>query len=323
MSTRTAERAVGLGAGALSTVLTLLVIVAIATTSVALVLADGGYEPALPGLPDPGPIVAWGTPIARVLTDLAAITTVGFLLAAAFLDPTGRDGVVSRAGRRDLRIAAVAAVTWAVLAVAQLLLVLANVLGIPLEQAIAPDIVGTYASEVPTTRALLAQAVLAIVLAAGLAVCVTVGSAAGWLALGLVAAILPALAGHGAGLGDHALALSSNVLHVLSALAWIGGLLALAVHAARRSVDLRRPVERFGSIALTAFVAIALSGAANAYTRLESPAQLISTGYGQVMVLKVAVLAGLGALAWTMRARVVRGMASASRAGGEPIAMTG
>ena len=50
-------------------------LVALTLISVAfgLVVAGGSYEAALPGLPDPGPIVGWGTPIVRALTDLAAI----------------------------------------------------------------------------------------------------------------------------------------------------------------------------------------------------------------------------------------------------------
>ena len=75
----------------------------------------------------------------RALTDLAAVATVGWLLAATFLDPSGKDGVVSPTGRRDLRRAAIAAAVWAVLALVQLFLELANVLGLPLAEAVSPD----------------------------------------------------------------------------------------------------------------------------------------------------------------------------------------
>ena len=278
---------------------------ALASAAVATIVAGGGYSPAPQGLPDPGPLVVWGASSLRVLTDLAAITTIGFLLAAAVLDPSGRGGVVSRIGRADVRRAAVAAWAWAALALAQLVFVLANVLAVPLSQAVTPEVMGTYANALPVTRALLAMAVLAIVVAAALTFTATVGSAAGWLVLAIVAAVLPSLAGHGQGLGDHALALTSNVLHAGAAVIWIGGLLALAVHAMRRSQDLRRPVERFGAIAATCLALMALSGIGNAYTRLESPEQLLTTGYGQVLLGKVLLLAGLGAVAWILRRRVV------------------
>jgi len=127
-------------------------VLTLVASAVGLVVAGGAYEPALPGLPDPGSLVGWGTPVLRALTDLAAIATIGWLLAAAFLDPSGREGVVSRQGRSDLRHAAMAAAAWSVLALLSMFWELALVLGVPLSKAVTPDIVSTYANEVPTTR---------------------------------------------------------------------------------------------------------------------------------------------------------------------------
>ncbi len=190
--TRTQSR----GAAPLALVGVGLIALAVVTTAVGLVVAGGSYEPALPGLPDPGPVVGWGTPFVRVLTDLAAVATVGWLLAASVLDPSGKDGVVSRGGRQDLRRAAAAAVVWAMLSLVQLFLELANVLGIPLSEAASPDIVSTYANEIPTTRALLFMAILAVVVSIGAVTSATTGSAAAWLLVAVAAASLPALAGH-------------------------------------------------------------------------------------------------------------------------------
>jgi putative copper resistance protein D len=307
-TTRAASRPTGRGglsAGPLSAVGAALVALAVVATAVGLVVADGAYAPALPGLPDPGPVVGWGTPIVRVLTDLAAVATVGWLLAATFLDPSGKDGVVSPTGRTDVRRAAVAAAVWAVLATLQLFLELANVLGLTLAESLSPDVVSTYANEIPTTRALLVMAVLALVVCIGAIVTVTTGAAASWLLVALVAAALPALAGHSSGLGDHALATTAGVAHVVAALAWTGGLVALGVHAARRDLPLTRPLERFSTIALVSIVMLAASGAANAYTRLDSADQLFTTGYGQVVVAKVLLILGLGVIGWFIRSRVI------------------
>ena len=77
-----------------------LVAVAVSALVVALVVAGGAYEAPPPGITDAGPIVVWGTAILRLLTDLAAIATIGWLLAAAFIDPAGKGGVVSKEGAR-------------------------------------------------------------------------------------------------------------------------------------------------------------------------------------------------------------------------------
>ena len=230
--------------------------------------------------PRPGHVVGWGTPILRALTDLATVVTVGWLLAAAVLDPSGKDGIVSKSGRRDLRWAAIAAGVWAALAIVQLFFELANVLGIPLAEAVSPEIVSTYANEIPSTRALLFMAVLAVVVCVGAVTTATTGSAAAWLLVALAASSLPALAGHSAGLGDHALATTAGVAHVVAAVLWTGGLVALGTHAARRDMPLDRAVRRFSPIALVSIVLLAASGAANAYTRLDTPSQLFTTGTG-------------------------------------------
>ncbi len=290
-----------------------LLAVAVSAAAFGLVIAGGSYEAALPGLPDPGPLVAWGTPVLRALTTMAAIVTIGWLLAATFLDPSGRDGVVSPAGRRDLKWAALAALVWAGLAIVQMMFELANILGIPLSDAIAPDVVSTYANAVPTTRALFVMALLALVVAVGSLATSTTGASAAWLLISVIAAALPALAGHSAGLGDHAMAMTSGVTHVVAAVLWMGGLAALAVHAMRRDMPMDRAVERFSTIALICIVLLAVSGVANAYTRLDTPSQLLSTGYGQLILLKTGLIIVLGCIGWLIRKRILGNLARSTR----------
>lgn len=293
------------GSGPIALVAVSLIVMAIAVTAVGLVLAGGAYEPSVEGLPDTGAAVGWGLPTVRVLTDLASIVTVGMLLAATFLDPSGRDGVLSRPGRRDLIHGAIAAALWAVLAMVQVLLELASVLGIPLSEALDPQIISTYATEIPTTRALFVMAVLALVVAIGAIVTSSTGAALAWLGLALLAAALPALGGHAAGLGDHALALTAGTAHVVAAVLWIGGLAALAAHTMRRDMPLDRAVQRFSRLALVALLLVAASGFANAYSRLDYAQQLLTTGYGQVVLLKIMLLCVLAFMGWLMRDRVV------------------
>jgi cytochrome c oxidase assembly factor CtaG len=57
---------------------------------------------------------------------------------------------------------------------------------------------------------------------------------------------------------------------------------------------------------------LAASGIANAYTRLDVAEQLFTTGYGQLLLFKVVLLAGLAALGWLMRRRLA-GAASSIR----------
>ncbi len=297
----------------LSVLASAFVAVVLVAAAFGMVIAGGAYEAALPGLPDPGALVAWGTPILRALTTIAAIVTIGWLLSATFLAPSGRDGIVSVSGRRDLKAAALWALVWAVLALIQLAFELANILGVQLSDAISPDVVSTYANEVPTTRALLFMAGLAVVVAIGSLATSTTGTSLVWLVLAVLASALPTLAGHSAGLGDHALAMTSGVTHVVAAVLWTGGLVALAVHAARRDMPMDRAVQRFSAFALIAIILLAVSGAANAYARLDTASQLLNTGYGQLILAKTGLIIALGVIGWVMRKRVIGTLAQSSR----------
>jgi len=272
----------------------------------ALVVADGGYQAPLPGLPDVGPIVGWGTPILRLATTVAGIVTVGMLLAAAMLDPAGRGGVLSPVGRRDVLRAAKVALVWSVLSLGQLVFTLSYALGLPLHETASPEVISTYALDLEPTRAMLITSLLAIAVVVGAIIASTTGAAACWLVIALIAAALPSLAGHGSSLGDHALALTSGVTHAVAATIWVGGLIALGLHALRGEFDFAESIRRFSGIALTAFALLAISGVANAYTRLETPAELLTTGYGQLLIMKVVLLVGLAAVAGVMRVRLAQ-----------------
>ena len=279
--------------------------------AIGLVVAGGAYEPSTPGLPDPGPIVGWGLPILRMLTLLTGALTVGWLIGAAFLDPQGKGGVVSPTGRRDLTRATITAGIWAVLALLQMFFLLAEILGVGLDRAMSPDIAATYAWEVPQTRALAVMAVLAAIISVGALFTSTLGLSAVWAVLAVAAISLPALAGHGSGLGDHALALSSAIAHSAAATVWIGGLLVLAFHGLRRDEGfatpgaLRTAAQRFGLAALVSVLLLAATGAANAYTRLDTVDQLITTDYGLVTTAKVIVLVTLVLIAAAIRRRLL------------------
>ncbi len=289
-----------------------LIAVALVAAAFGLVLAGGTYE-ALPGIADPGPLVTWGAPALRVLTDLAAIATVGLLLSATILAPSGKDGTLSRTGRQDAVRAVWAAGVWALLAAVQLFFLLALVLGVPLMDAFTPAVVSTYANEIDSTRALLVMSILALVVAVGAVTSATTGASGSWLAVAVAAAALPGLAGHSSSLGDHELAITANVTHMVSAVLWVGGLLALTLHGFKRDLPMARAIQRFSAIAITAVVLLAVSGLANSYTRLDGLNQFFTTGYGNVILLKIGLIVGLAFLGLRMRRRILPTVDTASR----------
>lgn len=113
------------------------------------------------------------------------------------------------------------------------------------------------------------------------------------LALAVALVALPGLAGHAAAGGAAAYAL--DVAHVAGAAAWTGGLgaLLLGLRAARgeRWELARRAVPRFSALAGGAVAVLVAAGSAGAWMRLGSPADLWSTGYGRLLLAKLAAVA--------------------------------
>lgn len=278
--------------------------------------------PQVPGIEEADTTVTWGVPTLRALALITGVITVGAQLSAAFLAPSGRDGVLSRSGRNSITIGYFAALTWAMLLLLLAVAELANVLALSWGAVLQPGVLATYLWEVPTARAALLGAVLALIVAIGSVLTATTGLAAIWLILALVAISLPSVFGHGSALGDHALAMTSSTAHAVAAALWVGGLAFLIVQAFMRPPveggwNLATSTQRFGRLATVCLVVVAISGVGNAYTRLEYPAQLWETGYGQMVLTKFVAILCIGAIAMLLRRILDRRPAGSKDRGSE------
>ena len=168
---------------------------------------------------------------------------------------------------------------------------------------------------------------LGIVLAlAGLVVAVSLVERQPAVALAgaVVAASSFATNGHTRAGSSVALATISDVTHLLAAAAWGGGLvlLALCLRARRRAevptTDTVTLVGRYSTLATITIVLVGLSGAALAWFEVGSLGAFTSTGYGRLLLVKIAVVVVIGALGAYNHFRLVpaltRGKAKASLA---------
>jgi putative copper export protein len=86
--------------------------------------------------------------------------------------------------------------------------------------------------------------------------------------------------------------------HFAAAGVWVGGLVALLTTIGEAG-DKARLTRRFSAIALGSVVVLAVSGTQRAYDEIGSIHRLVSTGFGQDVVVKsslLAVMVGLGAV---------------------------
>ena len=125
-------------------------------------------------------------------------------------------------------------------------------------------------------------------------------------------AALLAVAGHATAIQPAAGAEFADVLHVLSAGMWAGGILALATlqpPGGWRGSEARVMLDRFASVALIAFAITALTGVLRATEQLNGVSDLWTTSYGLVLTLKsagVVVMLILSSLAWRRGLPVAR-----------------
>ena len=123
------------------------------------------------------------------------------------------------------------------------------------------------------------------------------------LALGSVAVAASfALTGHAASAGPRLLTGAALWVHVVCAAFWLGSLLPLLWSLGLPPAAAAAVLRRFAHVAVAAVAMLIMAGAALTWVQLDgSPAGLWQTAYGQRLLAKLALVAGLLALALVNR----------------------
>ena len=114
-------------------------------------------------------------------------------------------------------------------------------------------------------------------------------------ALGIIAVIAPAFQSHGSTSGYHGLAIGALVIHIIALTFWVGGLFGIMQF---EKDQFKFALPRFSILAFWSAITVVASGAATAWTRLDSIAAWQSK-YGAIVILKIilaVILVGFGAL---------------------------
>jgi putative copper export protein/methionine-rich copper-binding protein CopC len=143
------------------------------------------------------------------------------------------------------------------------------------------------------------------------------GRSVGWMGAAAGAVLLsavPALSGHAASVGRlNGIAILSDTLHVLGAGVWLGtlcALLAVGLPAAFMSAGgaggaVAAMVRAFSPMALAGAATVGVTGVLNVVFQLGTLSDVWSTGYGRVLLIKLALLAGVAALGFYNWRRVL------------------
>lgn len=259
----------------------------------------GGAAPLVTG--DPGAVVRWGLPLTTLVVNLSASGMVGSLVLALF---------ALRAGERSfdtaLDLASVSAAIFTIASAVTAFFTFINIFNAtPSADAQFGQQLGRFLVEVEPGIA------WSITTIAGAAVTVLTFAVRGWtatlLVAGLAAATLLPMAtqGHSGDEAGHTVAVTALLFHIVGAAVWVGGLLLLVVIRPQLDRDrLADVLGRYSTIALIAFLVVALSGVARAVVGLVSWENLLSP-YGAILMVKVAALLGLGLLGAWYRRRLI------------------
>lgn len=285
-------------------------VLAAATAALLIALVAGGAvtEKVIPGLGDAGMLTRWGLPVARLAMDAGAALTVGALLAAAVLLPSD-EGRLGAAAGDYLRGASWLAAGWAAAAGASLVFTVSDILGEPVGKVVAGSELSSYAGQLPQGLALMLVVLLAVMIALMARTTFTVGGALALLAVAIVALLPPPLTGHSESSPNHAVAVVGLALHVVAVVPWVGGLAMLGWHALRRRDGLAVAAGRFSRLALWCYVTVGATGVANALSRLPTPAELVTSDYGRLIVVKFTAFCVLGWAGWLHRTQTLPAVA--------------
>ena len=131
-----------------------------------------------------------------------------------------------------------------------------------------------------------------------------------------------AWSGHGAATPGQAgdLHLVADILHLIAAAFWLGGLvpLAMLLRWLLQSVDESGPVilqnvlRRFSNLGLVVVAALVMTGALNAYFILGSADALFAGDYGRALLAKLALFVVMAMIAAINRLKLTPDLASAS-----------
>jgi len=221
---------------------------------------------------------------------LTGVLSIGLLLTLGFLETDVRGAVSNFRLAKKVKSALLA---WLITILIFILIQIAYLLEQPISASFDLTVIRSYLTQTSVGKSYLVQlvGVLIVLLIPLKKVLSTYIS----LIIALIAITAPIFQSHGTSSSHHGLAIGALVIHVIALSFWVGGLFGLTqLSKAQKLIAL----PRFSELALWSAITVAITGAATAWTRLDSISSWQSK-YGAITILKIFLtltLIGFGAL---------------------------
>ena len=221
---------------------------------------------------------------------LTGVLSIGLLLTLGFLETDVRGAVSNFKLAKKVKSTLLA---WIITILIFILIQIAYLLEQPISASFDLTVIRSYLTQTSIGKSYLVQllGILIVLLIPLKKVLSTYIS----LIIALIAITAPIFQSHGTSSSHHGLAIGALVIHVIALSFWVGGLFGLTqLSKAQKLIAL----PRFSELALWSAITVVITGAATAWTRLDSISSWQSK-YGAITILKIFLaltLIGFGAL---------------------------
>ena len=230
------------------------------------------------------------SPIFKGLMQLTGVLSIGLLLTLSFLDSDIKGGITNI---KLVKKTKAFLLFWLLSTFAFVVIQISYLLQQPLTSSFDLTVIRSYLTQTAIGKSYIVQIIgIIILLSIALRRVITTYLC---LLIGLIAIVAPVFQSHGSSSGRHGLAIGALVIHVIALSFWVGGLFGLTqLNKEQKLIAL----PRFSELALWSAITVVITGAATAWTRLDS-IEAWQSKYGAITLLKISLavtLVGFGAL---------------------------
>ena len=230
------------------------------------------------------------SPIFKGLMQLTGVLSIGLLLTLSFLDSDVKGGITNI---KLVKKTKAFLLFWLLSTFAFVVIQISYLLQQPLASSFDLTVIRSYLTQTAIGKSYIVQIIgIIILLSIALRRVITTYLC---LLIGLIAIVAPVFQSHGSSSGRHGLAIGALVIHVIALSFWVGGLFGLTqLNKEQKLIAL----PRFSELALWSAITVVITGAATAWTRLDS-IEAWQSKYGAIILLKISLavtLVGFGAL---------------------------
>ena len=230
------------------------------------------------------------SPIFKGLMQLTGVLSIGLLLTLSFLDSDVKGGITNI---KLVKKTKAFLLFWLLSTFAFVVIQISYLLQQPLASSFDLTVIRSYLTQTAIGKSYVVQIIgIIILLSIALRRVITTYLC---LLIGLIAIVAPVFQSHGSSSGRHGLAIGALVIHVIALSFWVGGLFGLTqLNKEQKLIAL----HRFSELALWSAITVVITGAATAWTRLDS-IEAWQSKYGAITLLKISLavtLVGFGAL---------------------------